>query len=353
ADDASIRIVEGDILRLMIHKGSVPFFMTGELPISRGSVAGRAVVDNELIHIEDLTLKATEFPDVQVALDREVVRTILVAPLEREGRAIGVILIRRTAVSPFSDKQIALLQTFADQAVIAIENVRLFNELQERNRDLTATGEILRVIASSPTDVQPVFDTIVRNAVSLSGAMNGSLYRFDGDLIHYAAEFDLIHFSAGFESWERSWDEWRNSFPRPLSQGGGFRRVIETGEVLNVADCATWDGWTPAARTMFAALGIRSALLVPMCQQREVIGALALNHQTTGAFTHAHVELLKTFADQAVIAIENVRLFKELEIRNRELTKALDRETATGEILRVINSSPTSAEPVFDAILAN
>ena len=207
ADDASIRIVEGDILRLMIHKGSIPFFMTGELPITRGSVAGRAVVDNELIHIEDLTLRATEFPDVQVALDREGVRTILVAPLEREGRAIGVILIRRTAVRPFSEKQIALLKTFAAQAVIAIENVRLFKELQERNSELrealehqTATSEVLGIISRSPTDVQPVLDAIVESAAKVCGIDDVVLRLREGDMMVVRAHTGHVPIAAGREA---------------------------------------------------------------------------------------------------------------------------------------------------------
>jgi GAF domain-containing protein len=284
-------------------------------------------------------------------------RSGVFVPMLRRDEAIGAITVWRQAPGGFTDDEIALLQTFAAQAVIAIENARLLSELQEKNASLsealdrqTATSEILRAISSSPTDVQPVFDAIVRNAVSLSGAMNGSLYRFDGDLIHYSAEFDLIHSFAGFESWERSWDEWRNSFPRPLSQGGGFRHVIETGEVLNVADCATWDGFHPAARRMFSALGIRSALLVPMCRQHEVIGALALNHQTTGAFTHAHVGLLKMFADQAVIAIENVRLFNELQTRTDELTRSVDELTALGDVSRAL-SSTLDLETVLQTIV--
>ena len=177
ADDASIRIVKDNILRLTTHKGSIPFFMTAELPISRGSVAGRAIIDNELIHIEDMkSLNTTEFPDAQVAVDREGVRTILVAPLEREGLAIGVILIRRTEVRPFSEKQIALLKTFADQAVIAIENVRLFQELQARTRELVRSVEELKALGevgqavSSTLELETVLTRIASHAVQLTGA---------------------------------------------------------------------------------------------------------------------------------------------------------------------------------------
>ena len=216
---AALTRIVGDALHLAAGSATTPI---GDAAIralhptalaSSSATHARAIRAGAPVIVEDMETDPHVDVSVRDLARARGFRSVLAVPMLRQGNAIGALNVTRPVPGAFSDDEVALLQTFADQAVIAIENVRLFRELQERNRDLTATGEILRVIASSPTDVQPVFDTIVRNVVSLSGAMNGSLYRFDGDLIHYAAEFDRIHFSAGFESWGRSWDEWRNSFP--------------------------------------------------------------------------------------------------------------------------------------------
>ena len=318
--------------------------MTGELSITRGSVAGRAVVDNELIHIEDLTLKATEFRDVQVALDREGVRTILVAPLEREGRAIGVILIRRTEVRPFSEKQIALLKTFADQAVIAIENVRLFKELQERNAELhealeqqTATGEVLRVIASSPTDLQPVLDTLIANAVKLSGATKGHVRQLDGEFYRVVAHYG--------ESPERI--SLLRANPLPTSPDTPTGRALAEHRPVHVLDVQSETG--PQA-SLARQTGARTLLATPLLREGTPIGGITIWRDVVEPFTERQIDLVRTFADQAVIAIENVRLFKELEQRNDDLTEALEQQTATSAILGVIASSPTDIQPVLEAI---
>ena len=338
ADDASIRIVEDNILRLTTHKGSIPFFMTAELPISRGSVAGRAVVDNELIHIQDMkSLNATEFPDAQVAVDREGVRTILVAPLEREGLAIGVILIRRTEVRPFSEKQIALLKTFADQAVIAIENVRLFQELKESLEQQTATSEILGVIASSPTDIQPVLDTVAENAARLCDASDALIHRIDGDMVERVAVYGAMPVP--------------ETQRRPLSRGSPAGRAMIDRQTIHVHDVAAELTEFPDYKTRQPVTGVRTTLCTPLLREGVSIGVITVRRKEVRPFTEKQIELLKTFADQAVIAIENVRLFKEIQERNAELREALEHQTATAEVLGIISRSPTDVQPVLDAIV--
>ena len=307
---------------------------------------GRAAHDRAPVHVDDLAEAfLTEFPD-SGAMKELGYRTILAVPLLREGVAIGVIMIRRTEVRPFTDKQIELVKTFADQAVIAIENVRLFKELETRNRDLTetleqqtATGEILRVISSSPTDVQPVFDTIAQNARRLCDAQFCQLYRFDGTLLHFVAYAGLSPEGA---------EAVRRAYPMAPGRASAAARSVLSGVVEQVPDVdADPDyGHGAVARTA----NFKSVVGVPMVRDGVPIGSIAVARVEAGPFPDRQLELLKTFADQAVIAIENVRLFKELEVRNRDLTETLEQQTATSEILRVISSSPTDIQPVFDTI---
>ena len=343
ANDASIRLAEGNMLRLAAHHGPIPFFTATELPIDRDSVAGRALVDRQLIHIDDLlSVVATEFPRTQTFTEQEGTRTALVVPLMREDVPIGTVLIRRTEVRPFSDKQIALLKTFADQAVIAIENVRLFQELQVRNRDLTealeqqtATSEILRVIASSPTELQTVMDTIAENAARLCDADDVLVRRTDGVTYQTVAHFGSIPHSG-------------DKIPVDSETGPG--RAILERRTIHVRDIQEAESEFPGARLYAIPQGIRTVLIVPLVRDGVALGILHLRRLKVQPFTDNQIALLKTFADQAVIAIENVRLFKELQDRNRDLTEALEQQTATSEILQVIASSPTDIQPVLDAI---
>ena len=235
----------------------------------------------------------------------------------------------------FTDKQIALLQTFADQAVIAIENVRLFNETKEALERQTATAEILKVIAGSPTDVQPVFDVIVESAVRLCGARFGRVYRYDGSVIQMVAGHGLS--TNGLAQVQRV-------FPRPAADDTIVGRVILTRRPFYVRDIEREETVPALSRQMIEALGTRSQVTIPMLRAGEPIGAITMGWDEPEAFDDQQVALLQTFADQAVIAIENVRLFNETK-------EALERQTATAEILKVISSSPTDTQPVFDAIV--
>ena len=326
--DALIRLVEGDKLRLVAHYGPLEPGFDLEQPLTRDSVGGRAVLDRELIHIEDLmAVAATEFPEAVSAVERMGGRTILAAPLLREGVAIGVIFIRRTEVRPFTDKQIALLKTFATQAVIAIENVRLFKELQDRNAELrealehqTATAEVLGIISRSPTDVQPVLDAIVESAARVCGIDDVLLRLRRGE--HYWFR-GLILAPCPLAVAETSIDE-----PQ-------YRWMREHG-ALHIPDVREQNEfpnrWVPQRNS-------RTFLAAPLRQQGELIGLLNARRTEVRPFTPTQIKLLRTFADQAVIAIENVRLFQELEARTHELARSVGELKALGEVGQAVSST--------------
>jgi signal transduction histidine kinase len=258
-------------------------------------------------------------------------RAITTAPLLREGVAIGAIAVARKAPGALNAKHLDLLKTFADQAVIAIENVRLFNETKEALERQTATAEILKVIASSPADVQPVFNAILRSAVNLCGAEIAAVFPYDGKLVHLGATHNWSEDALKYFS---------SVYPAPPSPALMSGRTILAKSIVKLVDAAADGHYDPNS----AATGHwRRMLGVPMLREGQPLGALVVCWREPGETPQRQVDLLQTFADQAVIAIENVRLFNETR-------EALERQTATAEILKVIASSPSDVQPVFDAI---
>jgi signal transduction histidine kinase/putative methionine-R-sulfoxide reductase with GAF domain len=306
--------------------GSIPIRST-PLRLTRGTTAGRAVVDRQTTHIHDIdAVSETEFPDIDKtgAGGGSRARTRLAVPLLREGISIGAILIRRVEVRPFSDKQIKLLETFAAQSVIAIENVRLFKEIQERNAELrealehqTATSEVLGIISRSPTDVQPVLDAIVESAARVCGIDNLGLRLREGNNLVSRAQFGPVPPGRV----EVSVDE-----PAP-------RWVREHG-TLHVPDVSKQNDVQITNSS-----GSRSCLFVPLRQKGEFIGTLSARRIEVRPFTPAQIKLLETFADQAVIAIENVRLFQALEARTSELGRSVGELKALGEVGQAVSST--------------
>ena len=286
--------------------------------------------DHGTLHISDVRAQ-NDFPILGSASGS---RTFLFVPLRQQGDLIGALIARRTEVRPFTPAQIKLLETFADQAVIALENVRLFQELKESLEQQTATSEILGVIASSPTDIQPVLNTIAENAARVCGSYDAVIRLLDGNVLRLAAHYGPV---------EPGWGQ-----ERPLGGAVGGKAVLES-KTIHIPDIQADAERFPGARSLNP--DVRTFLATPLLRRGTAIGVINIRRTEVKPFTEKQVALLETFASQAVIAIENVRLFKEIQERNAELREALEHQTATSEVLGIISRSPTDVQPVLDAIV--
>ena len=343
---AQVLLVEGDVLRptaaywadVGLDKSPGP---KRTWPLTRGLMIGRAALDCETIHHADVVpLLSTDYPIARAKQQELGFRAVLAVPLLREGGASGVIFMFRREPRPFSPKQITLVETFARQAAIAIENARLFNETKEALEQQTATSEILRVISQSPTNVQPVFDTIARAALKLCRAGSAYACTFDGELIHLVAFANVRPEGA---------DQLRQVFPRPPSRETTMARAVLTRSVVAIPDVHEDPDY--AIQAAARASGYRSVLAVPLLRGTLPIGAIGVARPEPGPFPAKQIALLQTFADQAVIAIENVRLFTELEAKTAALTRSVQELKALGEVGQAV-SSTLDLETVLSTIVS-
>jgi len=342
ADASNIWRPDGEVFKNTSMFGQTPEHKAAMKRLAikpgRDTCVGRTLLERRTVHIPDSVLDPEyNVPDV---LNVAGNRAMLGVPLLREGVPIGVLVLTRSVARPFTEKQVALATTFADQAVIAIENVRLFNETKEALEQQTATSDILRVISRSQTDVQPVFDTIAKASLELCGAASANVYTFDGELVHLVS---LVPLSS------RYLDALRQFFPRPPSRDTAVLRAILTRSVVAIPDVLEDNEYLIG--THATAAGFRSVLAVPLIRDGNAIGGIAVGRAQPGPFPDTQVALLKTFADQAVIAIENVRLFKELEARTTQLTRSVGELRALGEVGQAV-SSTLDLETVLSTIVS-
>ena len=318
------------------------------LPASPGTGLGRVLATKEPVQIADARAEPAYYRNAAHAIGVETgVRTVLCVPMLREGELLGAFNLLREEVRPFSEKQVELVQAFAAQAVIAIENARLLNELRESLQQQTATADVLKVVSSSPSDLEPVFNAMLENAVRICGAKFATMYRYEPGGYRPVA---LYNTPVAYAE-QRRRDQLLNP-PPDLPLG----KLILTKQACQVADATTTKSYLEGHPFVVAGVeqgGFRTVLSVPMLKDNELIGAIVIYRQEVQPFSDKQIELLSNFAAQAVIAIENTRLLNELRQRTDDLSESLEQQTATSEVLKVISSSPGELEPVFQAMLEN
>src|SRR3984957_1021191 len=352
ANFGTLYLAEGDFCRAVAMHNAPPAFTEFRsreplAPITGTTVLARVAKTKRPIQVADMAADAASRNNPQerrfVKLTR--VRSLVTVPMLKGNELIGLITVYRQEVRPFSKAQVDLLTSFAAQAVIAIENARLLNELRQRTDDLsesleqqTATSEVLSVISSSPGDLEPVFATMLAHAVRICDATFGNIYRWHDGALHLVAGHNTP--TAFAEARRRS----------PIRPGQGIPlidRMVADRTAIHMADATASpgyvDGSDEGAISAFKLASARTVLAVPMLKDNELIGSFTLYRREVRPFADKQIALVQNFAAQAVIAIENTRLLSELR-------QSLEQQTATADVLRVISSSPGDLEPVFQAM---
>ena len=375
ADTGLLLRREADGYRVAAEQGMgqplVDYLAARGLAPGRDTASGRALLERRVVRLADNAAEPGYDPAV---LTVSANRSLLAVPLLRDGEPVGVITVGRERVEPFDDRLVDLVQTFADQAVIAIENARLFQELQDRQCELeernttlqetleqqTGMADVLRIISQAPTDLGAVLAAILEAAVRLCDAADGNIHRVEGDQLlieayHTAPGVVPVVPEQGTVITSQLRGDRRQPPPRPLSTRSVWARAVREGRVVHVQDITSDEGadYDPEFIERDRRQDTRTLLAAPMLRDGRAIGVVLVRRRgASRPFTDREIALVETFTDQAVIAIENARLFRELEERNQALQEALEQQTATADVLQVIASSPTDLPKVLDAIAA-